>query len=135
VRVTISHNIIGPGRLNFLSSHGGDGRVEDIDLLYNRSEGRNLRMSFKTPEDSGGCRRSRIRIIGNTTPHNAGGGKDVIGFQRMDDIDVRDNVQPLAERCEVAGVGMLESCRYMVVGNDFGVEGRDLHVRPYTCRL
>jgi hypothetical protein len=130
-RVSIINNQVGPGRLNFVSGHGGPSPVEDVTISGNKLTGKAMNMSFSAPA---GTRRARIRVIDNVSDTGYGNtGGAAIYFARIDGIEVRGNVQRLQAGRNMAGVETSESCNAVVQGNTFSGAATDARIGAFTC--
>jgi hypothetical protein len=128
--VSIRNNTFGPTRLNFLSSHGAAGLIDGITVENNTLIGHSLIISVRPPE---GRRRSRFRILNNTSDRAFGAPVPLMRFTRVDSVEVRGNSQQLQRRQLTIGVGAVESCYVTVSGNQFMNALREADIQPTMC--
>lgn len=112
--VVIQDNLIGPGRLNFIAAHG-KGPVNRITVANNTLVGRGLSITVQ-PETAG--RRHGWHILNNTSDTSIGNpGGAAMSFERIDDLVVRGNTQPLDHGRNMVMAKALDSCDVAISGN------------------
>ncbi len=113
--VVIRDNTIGTGRLNFFSSGGAAGLVDDITISGNELHDKTLQIIVGAPE---GSRRSRFTITDNTSDRPTN--QAIIRLIRVDGVTITGNVQPMGGQLQgEAAVRLRESCDVVVTDNDF----------------
>jgi hypothetical protein len=129
-QIVIRGNTFGPTRLNLLSSVGAAGLVDNITVDSNILIGHALKIAVAPPA---GSRRSRFRILSNTSNQEFGSPIAAMNFTRVDSIDVRGNVQPFAAARLMTAVRALESCGVLVAGNVFTGALRHTDIQAAVC--
>jgi hypothetical protein len=128
--VTISDNDIGPGRLNFMSAYGAAGPVDDIVVVGNRLNGKNMAIDLKAPPAR---RRTNFSLIGNVSDAPFGSSTAAVKVEGFDGVTIRDNVLPLQRGREMTAVAFTATCDTTVVGNTFANAARDVKSDGYDC--
>lgn len=129
--VTIRHNTFGPAVHNLLSAHGAAGFMDDITIESNTLINHAIKVDVKPPE---GSRRSRFRILNNTSDRGFGSPLSLMKFTRIDSVEVRGNYQRLAPNQPTVGVRTVESCYVTVTGNQFINTPREADIQATACR-
>ena len=114
--VDIENNIIGPGRLNLLSSSGA-GPVSNITFAHNViNRGANMQVG-----DSSGGRRGPFTISDNvaTAGWGSAAGSALLSFSNIDGLTVTGNTLPLQTSRGDFGVKATDSCNVVVTSNTF----------------
>jgi hypothetical protein len=128
-RLLVSNNHFGPGRLTFIASKGAAAPIDDITIEGNRVTGDKLTVTVVAPV---GSRRSRFRILNNTSDMPFGSPEALMNFVRVDSIEIRGNVQPLAPLRQMTAVLAKESCGIVVKDNVFSGALKELVVEPFS---
>lgn len=129
VDVVVRNNTFGPGRLNWVSSQGSSGIVDDVTFEANRLVGRPIIVNFAPPL---GNVRTRIRFLDNVSDTVFGSTQAPFRFLRVSGLEVRGNVQPLAARREMVGIDASEVCGAELEGNTFAGAIADSKITPST---
>jgi hypothetical protein len=112
--VFILDNTVGQGRLRFVASHGR-GRVDDITISGNRLDGIALTVDVVAPGDT---RRTGWWVGENSSTKESD--RTPLLFTRVDEVVVRNNIQPVEQRDGNAGAGLRDVCGATVEANEFG---------------
>jgi hypothetical protein len=114
-RVFVLNNVVGPGRLLFIASHG-EGSVDDVVISGNVLRGHALTIDALPPE---GERRSNWVVTNNVS--NTTVNSRPMRFFSIDGLVVKNNRQLVAGGDP--GVVLTDDCGAQVVQNDFGRGG------------
>jgi hypothetical protein len=128
--VTIRDNRFGPGRLLFLASGGAPGTVEDITVANNVLVGKALMIQVTPPV---GTRRSRIHVTGNVSDMGFGSPSSLMTFDRIDDLEVSGNRNPLQANRAMTAITVRESCGVVVKNNDFPNSIAEVAILSPSC--
>jgi hypothetical protein len=128
--VTIRDNRFGPGRLLFLASGGAPGTVEDITIANNVLIGKALIIQVTPPV---GTRRSRIHVTGNVSDMGFGSAGSLMAFDRIDDLEVSGNRNPLQANRAMTAITVRESCGVVVKNNDFPGSVAEVAIVSPSC--
>jgi hypothetical protein len=124
-RVTVQNNIIGEGRLNFLSAFGDCAVVEDIRILNNRLV--NQELNAEVINNTEGCtkRRRNFTFSGNVSDKMFGTPSGMsLKFIGVDGIVLTNNVVPLQPDRGMHLARLTDSSQAWVTGNMLlGAEG------------
>ncbi len=126
--ITFSNNIVGPGRLFFLSCGGAPAQTQDVSIVNNHLTGRAL--TVHVWGDPGV--RSDFTVTGNTSDDGAsqsGGG--VIYFHGTSNVVVANNVQPVQPDRGISGVSLESATNVTVTGNTFPDAVAPVYYAPY----
>ena len=124
--VFILDNTVGQGRLRFVASHGR-GSVDAVTISGNRLDGIALTVDVVSPGEQ---RRTGWWVGDNISTKNAD--RSPIAFTRVDEVVVRNNVQPVDEPGG-AGVGLRDVCGATVENNNFGPGVQQFAVGGTEC--
>lgn len=127
-KITFRNNTFGPCRHLFLASGGPGPNVGDVTLEESKLAGMRMTIVVRA---SDGARRGPIRILNNVSDTTVG--TSPMRFVRIDGLEVRGNVQPMAELRRKTGVHVSESCDIVVQENDFAGAVREAEIEPYSC--
>ena len=125
--VFILDNTVGQGRLRFVASHGR-GRVDDITISGNRLDGIALTVDVVSPGDE---RRTGWWVGENSSTKESD--RTPVLFTRVDEVVVRNNIQPVEVRDGNAGVGLRDVCGATVESNNFGPGVQQFSVGGAEC--
>ena len=125
--VFILDNTVGQGRLRFVASHGR-GPVDDITISGNRLEGIALTVDVVSPGDQ---HRTGWWVGENSSTQDAD--RTPLLFTRVDEVVVRNNIQPVEVRDGNAGVGLRDVCGATVENNSFGPGVQQFTVGGTEC--
>lgn len=129
--VVVRRNTFGRAQHNLLSAHGAAGLLDDITLEGNTLIDHAIKIDVAAPV---GSRRSRFRILNNTSDRGFGSPLALMKFTRIDSVEVRGNYQWLAPNQPTVGVRTVESCYVTVRGNQFINTPREADIQATTCR-
>ncbi|MGI8536747.1 MAG: right-handed parallel beta-helix repeat-containing protein [Mycobacteriales bacterium] len=111
--VLIDNNVVGSGRLNFLSAVGR-GPVNRVKIQNNVLKGKSMNGTVGNSLD----RRSDWIVSGNTSDRSYGNpGGRVMTFQRVNGVVFTDNTQPVDLRREMVGTNLYDVCGFTVESN------------------
>ena len=113
----VRNNKVGPGRLMFVAGHGA-GDLSNVHILDNTLTGHSLGIDMAA---NPGERRSNVWISGNKsdTPEASVRGT-LMRFVAYDNVDVRNNANPIPDNRRMSTVGSFNSCNVTSVNNDLG---------------
>jgi hypothetical protein len=115
--VWLRNNTVGPGRLMFVAGHGA-GDFSNVHIENNTLAGHSLGIDLAA---EAGERRSNVWISGNKsdTPEANPRGT-LMRFVSYDNVDVRNNANPIPDNRQMSTVGSYNSCNVTSVNNDLG---------------